>query len=102
MGKAKKTKQKDFVKKKLKVGKSKQPASNATNLSFQSKQIRINEQVIFDNQTVFEDKNLSKHFLMEKLGQLSNNSDSVRSGTSLRNQCSSSFFRCSKLYKDCI
>ena len=80
MGKSKKTKQKDFVKKKLKVGKTKQPANNATNLSFQSKQIRINDQILFDNDTVFENKNLTRQYLAEKLGQLNNNSDSVRLG----------------------
>ena len=80
MGKVKKTKQKDFVKKKLKVGKLKQPANNSTNLSFESKKIRINEQILFNNETVFENIDLTRQYLAEKLGQLNSNSDSVRLG----------------------
>jgi pre-rRNA-processing protein IPI1 len=46
MGKKKTTKQKDFVKKKFKVGKSKAAANNATNVSFKTQKIQVPTQTI--------------------------------------------------------
>lgn len=70
----KSTKQKDFVKKKLKVGKTKAPANNATNVQFKSQKISLPNQIL----SIAEGLNRNEEELKVILHSLQHHNDSNR------------------------
>jgi pre-rRNA-processing protein IPI1 len=74
MPKKKTTKQKDFVRKKLKVGKTKAPANNATNVQFKSQKISLPNQII----SIGDGLDRTEEELKIILHSLQHHNDSVR------------------------